>query len=429
MQKVRLVTKKSSLSGRVRVPASKSHTVRAVAISSLADGKSIIRNPLVSSDTLSAVSIYRAMGAQIETGEDWIVVGTGGKLKRPEGPLDVGNSGTTLYIAMGSAALLSYPVILTGDNQIQNRPADSLIEALKGLGVSAGTLLENGKPPVSLQGPIKGGNIELDGSKTSQYLTSLLMACPLAKSDTIIQVKNLTEAPYIQITLNWLDSQGIQYKNQNMETFHIPGNQEYHPFDLQMPGDFSSATFFLCAAAITGSDLLLEGLDMNDPQGDKAVVEMLSKMGAKTEIVPEGIHIQGGQLHGATLDLNATPDALPALAVAACFAKGETRLVNVQQARLKETDRIQVMAEELTKMGVKIQELPDGLVIQGSPLHGAKVCGHGDHRVIMALAFAGLAAEGITEIDNAKAISVTFPNYVKLMQSVGADMREYEDQE
>lgn len=178
----------------------------------------------------------------------------------------------------------------------------------------------------------------------------------------------------------------------------------------------------MCAAAISGSTLTLLGLDMKDTQGDKAVVEMLRQMGAKIEELPEGIRITGGALRGGEFDLSATPDALPAMAVTACFAEGRTRLFNVAQARLKETDRICVMRRELAEMGAEIEETLDGLVIEGRPLHAARVSGHSDHRVVMALAVAGLMCKGRTEIDTAEAVGITFPSFVELMRGAGAVM-------
>ena len=226
-----------------------------------------------------------------------------------------------------------------------------------------------------------------------------------------------------EMTLDWLNRMEIEYSHERMESFHIPGAQLYHTYKESVPGDFSSATFFLCAAAVTGAELTLNRLDMNDCQGDKAVVGMLTEMGATVRAKRDAVTIVGGELHGGAFDLNATPDALPAMAVTACFAKGETRLVNVPQARLKETDRLAVMRETLQTMGGEVEELKDGLVIRGRPLKGARVDGHGDHRVVMALAVAGLAAEGRTTISTAESVAVTFPNFVDLMQGCGARMR------
>lgn len=418
-----LAVEKSKLSGQVRIPASKSHTVRAVAIGSLASGTTRIANPLVSADALSAIDVYRGFGASITMGDEWIVEGTGGLMTAPDDFLDVGNSGTTLYIAMGTAALIDGRTVLTGDEQIRSRPASPLIDALNGLGARASSVKGDGKPPLIVEGPMRGGWTQLDGSKTSQYLTSLLINCPLADKSSEIKVINPVEKPYIEMTLRWLDEQGIKYERNGFERFYVPGGQKYRSFAKSIPGDFSSATFFLCAAAITGSELTLLGLDMNDSQGDKAVIDMLRAMGAEIEQLPDGIRIKGGELKGGEFDLSGTPDALPAMAVTACFAEGSTRLTNVAQARLKETDRICVMRKELAEMGAEIEETLDGLVIEGGhPIHAAKVGGHGDHRVVMALAVAGLMCEGRTEIDTAEAMSITFPNFVELMQSAGAAM-------
>jgi 3-phosphoshikimate 1-carboxyvinyltransferase len=200
----------------------------------------------------------------------------------------------------------------------------------------------------------------------------------------------------------------------------VPGGQRYPAFERAIPGDFSSATFFLAAAAVTGSELFLRGLDMSDTQGDKAVVGMMEAMGCTVRVERDGLRIAGPErLRGGTFDLNATPDALPAMAVAGSVAEGETRLVNVPQARIKETDRLSMMARELARLGAAVEELPDGLIIRGGGLRGADVSGHGDHRVVMALAVAGLAAEGETTVDTAEAAAVTFPEFADLLRQAG----------
>ncbi len=419
---MRLIVNKSRLSGSVEIPGSKSHTIRAVAIASLAEGMSVVRGPLAASDTLAAVEAYRLLGAEINRPREWVINGTSGRPRVPNDVINVGNSGTTLYIALGSAALVDGVSIFTGDEQIRRRPAGPLIEALNALGARVESTRGNGMAPLIIRGPMRGGEVAIDGSKTSQYLTSLLINCPLARGDTIIEVTNLIEKPYVEMTLAWLAQQGIRVDNDEFRRFTIPGGQRYRAFEKAIPADWSSATFFMCAAAITGSEITLPGLDLDDTQGDKAVADMLSEMGAAVARTDDGLRIKGGPLKGAEFDLADTPDALPALAVTACFAEGETRLVNVAQARLKETDRICVMREELTKMGADIEELPDGLVIRGGRLHGATVHGHYDHRVIMALAVAGLALDGETTIYTAEALSVTFPTFVELMRSAGAQI-------
>jgi 3-phosphoshikimate 1-carboxyvinyltransferase len=422
---MKLVVRKSRLKGKVTMPASKSHTIRAVAIASLAAGQSIIRKPLISADTQAAVDCYRALGAEIDTSDTtlWKVIGTGGEIKAPPETIDVGNSGTTLRIAMGSAALANsgQTVTLTGDEQIQSRPVAPLMDALTDLGAKCTSLKNNEKAPVEITGQLAGGKTAIAAS-TSQYLSSLLLCTPLATNDSEIDVTLLNEPGYVQMTLDWLDRQGIQYQNDNMRQFKIKGRQTYKSFDTTIPADFSSATFFLCAAALVADEVTLLGLDFHDSQPDKAVVDYLKAMGADINIGPASVTVRATALKGIEIDMNRTPDALPALAVVAVFAEGTTRLVNVPQARAKETDRIKSMAEELRKMTVDVEELPDGLIIRPGRPKAAELDGRSDHRIVMALALAGLLLERQCTIDTAEAISVTFPDYVELMRSIGADM-------
>jgi len=416
---------RSILRGKIAVPGSKSHTIRAVAIASLADGRSIIRNPLLASDCVSAVMCYQALGANINATShlQWIVDGTDGSITHAGHPIDVGNSGTTLRIAMGTAALApkTAKITLTGDRQIRTRPVGPLIDSLNDLGAKAASNTNDGCAPVTVSGSLAGGTTSIK-CVTSQYLTSLLLAAPLAKDDTVIDVTLLNEPDYVQMTLDWLSLQRIKYKNDDFKRFTIPGRQKFTPFDATVPADFSSATFFLCAGAMLDADITLTGLDYADSQPDKAVVEYLKQMGADIRIDKAGTHIKPASLKGVRIDMNKTPDALPAMAVAACFAEGTTKLVNVAQARNKETDRIKCMAEELKKAGADVEELPDGLIIHGCKLHAAKFDGRADHRIVMALSLLGMAVDGDTTIKTAEAINVTFPDYVELMNSIGAKM-------
>jgi 3-phosphoshikimate 1-carboxyvinyltransferase len=437
---MQLVSRKSRLKGTVSIPASKSHTIRAVAIASLAQGQSLVRNPLTSADAASAVSTYRALGATIDIADPklWKVTGTGGQIRVPTEPVDVGNSGTTLNIALGSAALAGKGQTITfvGDHQTQSRPIGPILNSLSELGAKGVSVNNNGKAPATVTGHLVGGKTSIACS-TSQYLSSLLLCTPLAEKDSEINVTLLNEPGYAQMTLDWLDSQGIQYRKQQMKKFSVKGGQSYKPFDRPVPADFSSATFFLCAGALVGEEVTLLGLDFKDSQPDKAVVEYLKGMGAKITVAPpppgvnaspvEGdwatrVTVSAAGLKGIEIDMNKTPDALPAMSVTAAFAEGETRIVNVPQARGKETDRIACMATELRKLSVEVEELPDGLVIHGGRPKPATVHGWGDHRIVMAMALAGLLLDGPLTVDTAEAMSVTFPDYVKLMQSIGAQM-------
>jgi 3-phosphoshikimate 1-carboxyvinyltransferase len=419
---MKLIIDPATLRGEVDIPGSKSHTIRAVAIASLAEGESTIRAPLDSADTRAAVAAYRALGAGIETGQadQWTVAGTGGQLAAPAQTIDVGNSGTTLRIAVGSAALLGEGVArLTGDAQIQRRPLGPLIRSLNDLGAQVTAQADNDCAPLTVAGRLTGGRTRIEAI-TSQYLTSLLINCPLAENDTQLDVPVLNEKPYVGITLDWLTRAGVSLEAaEDYARFRVPGGQRYSPFDVRVAADFSSATFFLCAGAIGDNQVTSRGLDINDPQGDKAVVDYLSRMGAAISIQDDRITVSPGRLTGCELDLNNTPDALPMLAALACFAQGSTHLVNVPQARIKETDRISVMAEELGKMGAQIEELPDGLVVHASQLRPAVVDGHDDHRVVMALAIAATAVAGQTTITSAEAINVTFPTFVDCLRQAG----------
>ena len=422
---MKLIVKKSRLKGTVVIPGSKSHTIRAVAIASLAAGQSLIRNPLNSSDTQAAVICYRALGAEIDTSDPklWKVTGTAGEITVPPETIDVGNSGTTLRIAIGSAALAQagQTITFTGDEQIQTRPIGPLMDALTQLGAKCTSLKNNGKVPVEITGKLTGGKTTI-AATTSQYLSSLLLCAPLATRDTEIDVTLLNEPGYVQMTLDWLDKQQIQYENHQMQKFKIKGNQIYKTFDAAIPADFSSATFFLCAAAMSADEVTLLGLDFADSQPDKAVVDYLKAMGANIIIEPKSVTVKAAALKGTELDMNKTPDALPAMAVTAAFAQGPTKLLNVPQARSKETDRIKCMAEELKKMDIDVEELPDGLIIGGGKPKPTELHGWADHRIVMALSLAGLNLDAQCTIDTAEAISVTFPNYVELMNNINANM-------
>ncbi|MBN2211266.1 MAG: 3-phosphoshikimate 1-carboxyvinyltransferase [Sedimentisphaerales bacterium] len=423
---MQLIAEKSSLSGTVAIPGSKSHTIRAVAMASLAKGESCIEAPLDSADTRSAVTCYRALGAQIGCDDTcWTIKGFAGQPTIPANVIDVGNSGTTLRFALGSAALLRAggAAVFTGDAQIRNRPVGPLLNSLTDLGAKAWSTRRNDKAPAVVQGELVGGETTL-AAVTSQYLSSLLFNTPLAPTDTRINVTLLNERPYVEITLRYLDEQGIIYRrSDDMSWFDIQGGQHYQAFTKRIPADFSSATFFFCAGAILDGEITLQGLDFTDAQGDKAVVDILRQMGADIQVINNNVIIKQGRLNGGEFDLNAVPDSLPALAATACFAEDSTRFYNVAQARLKETDRIAVMAGELKKFGAIIEEHPDGLTITPSKLHSAQVNGHDDHRIVMALSLAGMALEGKTAIDTAEAINVTFPGYVNLMASLGGKIR------
>ncbi len=416
------ISTKSKLEGEILIPASKSHTIRAVAIAAMAEGRSVLRNPLDSDDARAAFRAAAEFGARIsEEDGKWIIDGVAGNISKVASFVDVANSGTSLRIFSALAALNDHDITFDGDKSIRQRPMTPLLQALRNLGVR--TRSSEDKCPFTIKGPITGGSTKVDGI-SSQFLTALLFSTPLAIADTEILVENLHEKPYVEITLDWLRSQNIQFEQKGLDWFRMKGNQKYMAFDKQIPADFSSATFALCAAAITKSNILIRGLDFEDHQGDKEVFNFLQKMGVEIQQENDGVRVVGKDLQGVEIDMNATPDALPALAVVACFAKGKTKLANVAQARLKECDRISAITSELTKMGAKIKELNDGLIIEQSELNGTKVHGYEDHRMVMSLAIAGMASGGETEVDTAEAVSVTYPSFLDDMRAIGAQIRK-----
>ncbi len=419
---MKIISSGSKPKGAVHVPPSKSHSIRALFWATLADGLSTIKGRLKSDDVDSAIHACRCLGAEIEeNGKILTVNGTGGDITATENIIDVGNSGTTARFVTSLASLSRKPVTITGDESTCRRPMGALFKSLRDLGVSIEKSTDGKFLPATVRGPIRGGVTAVDGT-SSQFLSSLLVHSPFSDKAVTLRLKSLNEKPYVDMTLNWMSRLGIEFEHNGYAEFRIPPRQSVKSFDAEIPSDFSSATFFLSLAAIEGTELELLGLDMEDSQGDKKVIDFLIDMGADINC-GESIKVKGRKLKGRVLDLNSTPDALPAMAVVACLAEGTTELINVPQARIKETDRIAVMTQELRKMGADIKEREDGLVIQGGRLNGAKVEGHFDHRVVMSLSIAGFAAEGKTEISTAEAINITFPNFVELMQECGANIK------
>jgi len=441
-----------TFTGTVRIPASKSHTIRQLLIASLADGASEIIAPLDSLDTQSCAAACRAFGATVieHRTQDtqcpnalaaYTVQGNSGFKNIQNGSrlINVGNSGTTLYLALAAAGLGSEPFEFTGDEQIQRRSAAPLLEALAGLGIQAVSRNGSGCAPIVIQGPWKGGRVTLP-CPTSQYLSAILLAAPLAPAGVVteIDVPLLNERPYVEMTLSYLNAQNIPWEadggnadgyDSDFSHFVIPGGAAWKPFSRSVPGDFSSAAFPACAAAITGGPVTILGLDPKDLQGDKLFLTMLAEMGCTVQWEQAAAGAaeyrltvsRSGPLRGGWLDLNATPDLLPAAAVTAAFAEGDTALVNVAHARIKETDRIAVMAAELAKLGVRCTERPDGLIVHGvggkAAVSGGCINGHGDHRIVMAFAAAALGAQAPIEIDTAESASVTYPGFLALLNA------------
>lgn len=408
------------LSGKIIIPSSKSQTIRALLISVFSRGVSYIKHPLISDDTESCINAVKAMGADVSILEngDITVDATYAFSDMDELSIDAGNSGTTEYLSLPMLSSLGIQVNIDGDEMLRKRPLKPLLDALESLG--AETESTEGFPPASIRGPLDGGECTIE-CKTSQYLSGLLLGAPLAIGDSHIKCSVLFEKPYVKMTLKWLEDQGIKYRiSDDLEEVWVKGGQSYKPLDTYIEGDFSSASFFFVAAAIHGTEVTVEGLDKNSTQGDKEILNILEKMGCSIKWNGIAVTVKGPEkLKGGVFDLNAIPDTLPALSVAAAFAEGDTILGNVEQARIKETDRIKVMRENLNELGVEAEERRDALIIHGNgSVKGGKAKGYGDHRVIMALAILGTRTEEETEIDDVSAASVTFPTFFDLLEKL-----------
>lgn len=415
---------RSALSGEVYAPPSKSYTHRAILITALGPGGRV-RRPLLSADTLATVSASEAFGARIrkETEKDDLFIeGICDRPQTPENVIDVLNSGTTLRFCSAVAALTE-GAVLTGDSSIRTRPNGPLLSSLVELGADAFSIRNNGMAPLVIRGKIDGGTVHLQGGVSSQFLSALLIACPLAENETRIVVEGeLKSRPYAEITLDMLHEAGVRVEAEPQE-FIVPGGQSFGLKDYTIPGDFSSASYPLAAAAVTGSELTVRGI-FPSRQGDSAIIDILTRMGAQVSWNQGSgdLKIVGGELEGIEVDASRTPDLVPTIAVLGSVARGKTTVVNAEHVRHKETDRLHAMAVELSKMGADIKERPDGLVIQGGKLHGASVHGWHDHRIVMALTVAGLVAGG-TRIDTVEAVDVSYPGFFAEMEKLGANVK------
>lgn len=406
--------------GTVRAPPSKSYTHRALLLAALSRGSCRIRRPLLSEDTEATAAGVEAFGAEVDRSSDELRVRSHG-LQVPAKEVDARNSGTTLRLLTGTASLVEGPTVLTGDESLRKRPMGPLLDALGGLGASARSVSGNGRPPVEVRGFLRGGDVSIPGTVSSQFVSSLLLACPLASQDThLTVVPPVRSEPYVEITLRMLAAFGGHVAARGNE-YRIAGRQSLAPRDVDVPGDFSSAAFPFVAAAITGGDVTVEGLDAALPQGDRAVLDLLRAFGAHVEARAGRIRVRGGELTAHTVDLNDTPDLFPVLAVLATQARGESRFLNGAHLRLKESDRIETTTAFLRAMGADITATEDGCVVRGpSKLHGAFVESQGDHRILMAAAVAGLAADDIVDISDPWCFRVSYPTFLDDLRVLGA---------
>lgn len=423
---------KSALHGDAIVPGSKSHTIRAVLLAAMSDGVSRIHNPLTSFDCQSALSVAASFGAKthMEPGL-WTITGCGDQLRLPENYLDCGNSGSTAYFTASMAALIKGYSFITGDAQIRRRPIQPVLDAINALGGEAFTTRPGVNAcPAIVRGRMRGGQVRFKKS-LSQFVSSILLAAPLVQDDVEIINEQPLEKPYLQLSIDWMRRYGVElaYDSGDYTHFKIKGGQVYRPVESTVPADWSGVAFPLVTGVITPSELTISRVDFHDSQGDKAVVDHLIAMGAviRKDEANGRLWIKGGGTlrGGLTFDLADTPDSLPALCVAAAFASGDTTFTGLAHVRLKETDRVAVMASELGKTGVRVEAGPDYMIVHGGgPLAGTVVESYDDHRVAMAMMVCGLAAEGTMIVRDSECVAVSFPSFFDTMRALGANMQE-----
>lgn len=423
---MRYIATHSMLSGTINASPSKSHSLRAILFASMAYGHSKIINYLLSTDTEAMLNACRMLGAQIKVCANYLSIqGTNGKIAVPDNVIDAGNSGQVLRFITAMLALNPNYAVITGDKSIRhNRPMQPLIDGLQELGAFCVATKNDGHAPIIIRGAIKAGIAKLSG-KDSQPVSALLIAAAFLAGRTEIYVADPGEKPWIDVTLNWLNKIGVNYKNHNYTHYIIDGNANYPGFNYLVPADFSSILFPVVAALLTNSAITIQQVDMSDIQGDKQVIEILKTMGANIEYDASQHSLQiknTAKLTGKTIDVNDFIDAVPILAVVGCCAAGETKLTNAAIARTKECDRLAAITTELKKMGAKIQEAPGSLIIKPAKLSAATVNTYNDHRMVMALTVAGMIATGKTIINNVVTVNKSYPDFYKDMRKLGANV-------
>ncbi|RZV08076.1 3-phosphoshikimate 1-carboxyvinyltransferase [Natrinema hispanicum] len=418
----------SRVAGTARAPPSKSYTHRAILAAGYA-GKATVRDALWSADTQATARAVELFGGDVDRHDDGTleIDGFDGRPDVPADVIDCANSGTTMRLVTAAAALADGTSVLTGDESLRSRPQGPLLEALADLGVEADSTRGNGQAPLVITGPLAGGAVSIPGDVSSQYITALLMAGAVTDEGIELDLETeLKSAPYVDITLEVLADFGVD-AHKTETGFAVDGGQSYAPEggEYAVPGDFSSISYPLAAGAIAaaeGETVRIEGAQPS-AQGDSAIVEIVERMGADVDWDRDAgtIDVSRAPLTGIEVDVEDTPDLLPTIATLGAVADGDTRITNAEHVRYKETDRVSAMAEELGKMGVETTEERDSLTIHGgaSALEGATVSGRDDHRIIMALALAGLAADGETTIEGADHVDVSFPGFFGMLEELG----------
>jgi 3-phosphoshikimate 1-carboxyvinyltransferase len=409
MKQIRTI---ENLDTAVRIPGSKSITHRYLIMAALAEGRSQLRNALWCDDTRYTAMALESLGAQIiHYPEAAVVTGTGGKLDHPSKPIFLDNAGTSMRLLTAVACLARGDCILTGSDRMHTRPIGELLAGLRPLGGVVESLEESGYPPVLIHGNgLKGGSTLVDASRSSQFVSAILLAAPYASNPVEIGLQGLVSKPYVDITLDGMSRFGAVASWLDEETLRVEAPGQYRPGNYDVEGDCSSASYFWAAAAITGGRITTHNIVRNSQQGDLAFLELLSQMGCRVEWHDHGVTVLGGRLRGIEVDMRDMPDMVPTLAVTAAFAEGTTVIGNVGHLRIKESDRLQAVAEGLQRLDVYVDEGQDSLTIRGGSPVGALIDPHNDHRIAMSFAIAGLVTRGV-RIGDETCVDKSFPEF------------------
>ena len=411
---------KSRISGTIVCPPNKSYTHRAIFLSTLAKGQSKISNVLLSRDTIATITACKNFGAKIKTDGSDLTVESLGEINLQSSHIDASNSGTTIRIAAAISSLSDNKVTLDGDASLRKRPMQLLLDALQSLGADCTST--DGKPPITVQGKIHGGEVTIPGSVSSQFISALMITAPKTENGITLNIENeLVSKPYLEATIAAMKKFGVKVETvSTYKKYKIP-RQDYVSTNFVIPSDFSSMALLLSAAVLLGDDLVIRASLGDLPQGDKEIISHLQKMGVRVNISNDTITVSSPpMLEGGRFDLSNTPDLLPAIAILALKTSHPIDIYNVKHARFKETDRIAILASELAKLGLRVQEKEDGLILQ-SPKNpkGAELDSSDDHRLFMAFCIAGMYVGNCT-VSDPESVDVSYPDFIKDMDKVGA---------
>ena len=411
------------------VPGSKSYTNRALIIAALARGSSTLLGVLESDDTLVAREALGRLGISMESHGGTIRVhGQEGHFRDPDRPLYLGNSGTSTRFFTAMLTLADFPCTITGNARMQQRPIADLLCALRELGADVASIENNGCPPVRIGAQrLRGGTAAISGAISSQFLSALLLVAPYACQDVVLEIQDtLVSIPYVGMTMDIMARFGVRVHHENYQRFVIAGRQCYQGQEYLVEGDASSATYFWGIAALLGQRMTIRNVPPSSAQADLKFLQVLERMGCSVSR-HDGLVVTGPEVLQplGTIDLNDLPDAAMTVAVLAAFCKGRTRICNVSNLRVKETDRIHALTTELRKMGVAVEEFPDGLGIEGNPdaLRGADIATYDDHRMAMCFGMAGVRLPGL-RIEDPECVSKTYPEYWRDLQALGVNLQE-----